>query len=156
LWIGFDQALLSQIQILQYPGVSVEILALQVFQELPPARHQGQQTAAGVVVLFMGLEMFSQVLDAGGQDGDLNFFGTGIRIIAVETVNQFPFLLSRNTHNFLLSFCSIRSRCSYSIRNRRQSKSIPQDSTRNEGLDQSARKLSCLDCVNTDEDGSRQ
>jgi uncharacterized membrane protein YhiD involved in acid resistance len=51
---------------------------VQVIQQAAALVDQLQQAAAAVVVLLVGLEVAGELLDAGGQQRDLDFRRTGI------------------------------------------------------------------------------
>lgn len=52
--------------------VSFRITASQIFQQAAPASNHQQQSTAGMMVLFMRLEMFAKLKNALAQDSDLN------------------------------------------------------------------------------------
>ncbi len=49
------------------------VLRLDVIEQLPAQRDELEQAAARVIVLHVGLEMFRQIGDPLGQDGNLDF-----------------------------------------------------------------------------------
>ncbi len=62
-----------------YFPVACDVFLLEIIQEPPALADHFQQTAAGMVVLLVGLEVLLQVLDPLAQQGDLNFRGAGVR-----------------------------------------------------------------------------
>jgi len=64
---AFDQVLITG-----------HIFAACIVQQLTTERHHFQKTTTRVVVFFVGFKMLCQGFDAGGQDCNLNFGGTGI------------------------------------------------------------------------------
>ena len=54
------------------------VLAGKVGEEFFAAGNHGQQTAAGAVVLFVGLEVLGESNDAAAQESDLHFGGSGV------------------------------------------------------------------------------
>src|SRR5574343_513020 len=70
--------LLAQAQLLDQCSVTLSVLALQVGQQALALVDHLQQTAAAMVVLGVGLEVRGQLVDAGGQQGDLDFRRAGV------------------------------------------------------------------------------
>ena len=70
--------LFAQAQALDELGIAVRVLVLEVVQQAAAAADHLEQAAAGVVILGVGLEMAGEIVDAGGQQGDLDFRGSGI------------------------------------------------------------------------------
>ena len=52
--------------------VSFRITASQIFQQAAPASNHQQQSTAGMMVLFMRLEMFAELQNTLAQDSNLN------------------------------------------------------------------------------------
>src|SRR5574337_1846266 len=65
--------LLAQTQLVDQRCVALGILGLQVVEELPAPAHHAQQAAAAVMVLGVRLEMRRQLVDASGQQRNLDF-----------------------------------------------------------------------------------
>ena len=59
---------------------------------------QLQEPAAGMVVLGVGLEMFGQVVDALGEDRDLNFRGAGVCFVLLVVADEGGLLVFRQCH----------------------------------------------------------
>ena len=59
-------------------SVSLNVLLLQVVQEVSPLTYHLEQASSGVVVLLVDLQVLVQIVDPGGQDGDLDFRRTGV------------------------------------------------------------------------------
>jgi hypothetical protein len=84
--------LFSQSQALNDRSVTFRILLLHIVQKPSPLADEFQQTPAGMVVLFMLLEMIGQVSDASTQERDLNFRRPCIGRVQLETTdNPFSF-----------------------------------------------------------------
>src|SRR5690606_19927660 len=64
------------------------VLAVQVFKQAAARVDHLQQAAAAVVVLLVGLEVLGEVHDACGQQGDLDFGGTGVVLAALVVFND--------------------------------------------------------------------
>src|ERR1700741_920483 len=87
---AFNQALISgQIAILE---ISEQALALV---------DQLEQAAAGVVILLVRLEMIGEVIDAGGQQGNLHFRRAGVVRRAAEVSNDLAGLFCGEGHVYL-------------------------------------------------------
>ena len=69
---------LAQTQLSDQGTVTVDVLLLQVSQHRTALTNHLQQTAARVVILLVYLQVLGQLLDAGGQDCNLNLRGTGV------------------------------------------------------------------------------
>src|SRR5690606_24244243 len=61
--------------------VPVGILPLEVVEQPPALADELEQTAAGMMILRVGLEMFGEIVDPIAQDGDLDFRGAGVRLM---------------------------------------------------------------------------
>ena len=64
--------------------VAVVFRAFEVIEEFAAVVDHRDETAAGVVILGVGLEMLGEVFDAFGENGDLNVGGAGV--LGVELV----------------------------------------------------------------------
>src|SRR3970040_964739 len=99
-WTRFS--LFAKAQTVEERGIALHVVLFQVIQQATPVPDELQQSAAGRVVLGMGLEMFRQVCDPLGDEGDLNFWGTGVRILLLEILDQLGLLLFRHHKTSLL------------------------------------------------------
>ena len=70
--------LLAQTQRSDQGAVALHILLLQVSQHRTALADHLEQAAAGMIVLLVHLEVLGQLMDARGQDRDLDFRGTGV------------------------------------------------------------------------------
>src|SRR3954449_7373316 len=71
--MGPPQWLLAKAKLGDEAGVAVLVLAAEIIQQRAALVDQHQKTAARMVVLGVGLEVLGEVLDAFGQDRDLDF-----------------------------------------------------------------------------------
>jgi len=62
-------------------GVFGKVVALDVVEQLTTAGGHLEEAAATVEVLAMGAEVLGQVVDASGQQGDLDLGGAGVFIV---------------------------------------------------------------------------
>jgi hypothetical protein len=76
--------LLAQTEAGNQGTVGIDVLALQVVQQLAALADQAQQTTTGVVILLVLLEVRGQIVDAGGQQRNLDFRGTGVALGALK------------------------------------------------------------------------
>lgn len=67
--------------------IFVDIGPLQIIQKLTSSRDHFEQAAAGVVILFVNLEMLRQFVDALGEQRDLYLRRTSIRTMRLEISN---------------------------------------------------------------------
>ena len=58
--------------------VTVDILLNQIVQQITAAANHFQKSSAGMVVIFMGFQMFRQIVDSFCQNCDLDFRRTGV------------------------------------------------------------------------------
>src|SRR5215469_524860 len=104
--------LLADSEFADHVAVAVRIVRLQVIQQAAALAHQHQQTAPGSMVLDVGLEMLGQFANPLTQDRNLDFGGTGIRIVRPEALYQVSLLCSRQHGVCYSSFVSVHSQVS--------------------------------------------
>jgi hypothetical protein len=80
--------LLTDSEPLDQPVIPIGILALQIVEQAPAPGDELQETAAGVVVLRVRLEMVGQVSDPVRQERDLDFGGTRIGIVRAKALHD--------------------------------------------------------------------
>src|SRR5690606_38216359 len=68
----------TQAQLLDQALVALVVLALEIVEQAAAAVDQLQEAAAAVVILLVDLEVLGQLLDAGGQQGDLDLRRAGV------------------------------------------------------------------------------
>ena len=73
--------LLTDTQLGDQSTVTVDVLVCQIVQHLAALTDHHQQTTTGVVVMLVGTQVLGQLVDASGQDGDLNFGGAGVAFV---------------------------------------------------------------------------
>ena len=74
-----------------------EVAQLMFDQKAATLTHQLQQAAPAVVVLAVGLEVLGELLDAGGQEGDLHLRRPGVVVVCPVVPDD-----------LLLRFCCLR------------------------------------------------
>ena len=75
------RVLVPQSQFLDELPVSVDIRALHVVEEATASSDHLEQATTAVVVLLVGAEMIVQIVDAIGEDRDLNAGGPAVRLV---------------------------------------------------------------------------
>src|SRR5699024_1731460 len=77
----FCQGLLAQTQFSDQSAVTVDVLLLQIGKQVAAAADHLEQAAAAVVVVLVALQVLGQVVDARGQQRDLDLRGTGVALV---------------------------------------------------------------------------
>src|SRR5690606_5654625 len=95
--------LTTQTQTTDQGAVTSSILALQVIQQLTTLVDHTDQATTGVVVLAVGLEVALQLVDVGGQQGNLHFRATGIAFSLLVLVNDLGFFSNAKSHDSLIT-----------------------------------------------------
>mgnify|MGYP000202359935 CR=1 FL=1 len=72
------QNLLTDAQLGNDSTVTLDVLSHQIVQHLAALTDHLQQATTGVVVLLVDLQVLGQLVDASGQNGDLNLGRTGV------------------------------------------------------------------------------
>ena len=85
-------------------AVAVVIDALVVVQQATALADHFQKTATGVEVFFVGVEVFLQVKDARGEQGDLYFGRAAVPFFALVFFDDFAFVFSGKHVCLQLSF----------------------------------------------------
>src|SRR6476660_30723 len=78
---GLRPALLPDVQTLDQVGIPLRVFVFEVVEQPTALADQHQQPAARVMILRVRLEVLGQVIDALGENGDLNFWGTGVGVV---------------------------------------------------------------------------
>ena len=73
--------LLSDVELFDDRPVAVDIGLGQVVQKVSSVTNHLKQTAAGMMIVRILLQMLGQLIDASSQDRDLDFGGTGILLV---------------------------------------------------------------------------
>jgi hypothetical protein len=83
-------------------AVAVRIALFEVVEEAAALADQHQKTAAGAVVLLVGLEVLCQLANALAEERNLDLGASGVRVVRTKLVNDVC-LLYRFQHS---SCCS--------------------------------------------------
>jgi hypothetical protein len=92
------KVLLSEAERRDDLAVAVEADALEVIEEAAALRDELEQSAAGVVVFDVGLEVLREVADTRGKERDLNFGRPGVALVGAELVDEARFLFCEKGH----------------------------------------------------------
>jgi hypothetical protein len=88
-------SLLPQVKLADDLLVFRRVFVLQVSEESPAFSYQNQETATGMEVLFMELEVFRQKSDPLGQKRYLHLRRAGVLTMYLEVVDDLFFIISK-------------------------------------------------------------
>jgi hypothetical protein len=98
----------AQFQLIGQRQVALIIMATQISQQSAALAHHLKQTPAAGLIVIVSTQMVSELENAGGQDGHLDFRRTGISLVAVVIRNNLglDFLVKRHDvcNSFSLDF----------------------------------------------------
>ena len=83
-----------------------DVVLLDVGEKTTTTTDEHEQATTGVEVLLVGLHVLGQLLDALGQDGDLNLGVAGVDRGVTELGSQLRLALFGNSHCFTFRFLS--------------------------------------------------
>lgn len=78
--------------------VAFRATIFQILEHFPPAGDHGEESATGMMILVMGLEMLSQLKDTLTQKRDLNLWRSGVRLMDLVLADNLRLLLYRQGH----------------------------------------------------------
>jgi len=81
--------LFAQTQFSQDSTITLDVLLFEVVEQAAALTNHLEQTTTGVVILLVELEVLVEVVDALGQQSDLNLGGTGVALVAFELFDDF-------------------------------------------------------------------
>ena len=90
--------LLAKTEFLNDALIAVKIRSSQIIQQPSPLSDQFQESAAGMVILLMDLEMISEIVDPVAENGYLNFRRAGVILMKLETMDNVFFCISLQNH----------------------------------------------------------
>src|SRR5215207_9158217 len=93
-----DRALAADAELLDQRAVARLVLALDVVEERAALRDHLQEATPGMVVLGVGLEVLGQVVDAFGQDCDLDLGRPGVAGLMPMFLDERGLALRRDRH----------------------------------------------------------
>ena len=90
------KALLSEAQLINHHPITIDLVLFEVVQKPSPLSHQFEQASPGVMIPFVGLEMFGQISDPLAEQGDLNLWRSRVLLVAFKLLDDvFLFLLNQ-------------------------------------------------------------
>src|SRR5882672_9195613 len=92
--------LFAEPQLLDHHPVALDVGGLEIVEQPTTLTDHAEQAATAVVVALVDLEMLRQVLDAFGQERDLDFRRPRIGLVGPEMINDFALLLRRQRHRW--------------------------------------------------------
>src|SRR5689334_25020215 len=95
---GSFRRLAAQAQLADDVLVARVVLLLQIVEQATALSDHDQQTATGMEILLVALQVFRQILDPLGEDRDLNFRGAGVVGALGVFLDDFRFPLCGNRH----------------------------------------------------------
>lgn len=87
--VGTGSGLTAELEYFDDLLVFGGVLLAQVAEEAAAAPNKLEQTATGVMVVFMNLEVLGEVLDASGEQTDLDTGRAGVVFVVTEFVDRF-------------------------------------------------------------------
>jgi hypothetical protein len=92
------EPLLTNAQPLDQASISLEIIFSEIIEKPSPLADQLEESAAGVVILHVDLEVLREVFDALAQQGYLNLRRASIALMKFELLNNFFSFRLSNSH----------------------------------------------------------
>ena len=92
------EALLSKAQLINHHSITIDLVLLEVVQKPPPLPHQFEEASPRVMILFVSLKMFCQILNPFAQQGDLNLWRSRILLVVFELLDDFFLFLLNQCH----------------------------------------------------------
>ena len=83
--------LLTDTELLDDRTITIDVLLGQIAQQIATVTNHLEQTATAVMVVGMLLQMLSQLVDASGQNRDLNLRRTGIGVMQLVLCDDLIF-----------------------------------------------------------------
>src|SRR5438034_5702499 len=93
-----DRSLAPQPEALDQRPVALYVLPPEVLEQAAALANHLEQATPGVMVLFVGPEVLGQLLDALGQQGDLNLGRAGVGLAPPIIADQRGLLLFEECH----------------------------------------------------------
>ena len=84
--------LLSDAELCDAGSVTLDVLLGEVVEQVAALTDHFEKAAAGMVVLLVDLEVFGELVDALGENGDLNLRRTGVGLMGAVCLDNCLFL----------------------------------------------------------------
>ena len=104
------KALFAKAQLLQQLGIRGQVVLFGIVEEFATAGSHLQEAAAAVEVFTMRAQVLGQVIDASGQERDLDFGRTGILLVSFVGCDDFGFN-NCGGHGFVVWFTTVGPPC---------------------------------------------
>ena len=104
------KALFAKAQLLQQLGIRGQVVLFGIVEEFATAGSHLQEAAAAMEVFTMRAQVLGQVIDAGGQERDLDFGRTGILVVSFIGCDDFGFN-NCGGHGFVVWFTTVGLPC---------------------------------------------
>ena len=98
------ESLVFELEFFRQLFVARRVLFLEVLQESVPLPDLFEKSATGRKVFFMGLEMAGQLADFFGENGDLDFWRSGVGIVDFKLADDFILFCAIKCHNRIFTF----------------------------------------------------
>lgn len=89
--IGEGMVLTAQLEFLGNGLVAAGVGGMQIVQQTPALSDHDQQAATRAVILVVFLKMFSEAVDAFGENGNLDVCRTGVTFVETEILDDLRF-----------------------------------------------------------------
>ena len=91
-----ERSLFAKFQFLRDGLIAGHVRGVQVIEQAAALADHHQQSAARTVILLIALKMLGQVINALGEQGDLDVCRTGIPLVDLKITNRFRFRFHTN------------------------------------------------------------
>jgi len=111
-WSPLQKLFVAQVQAFGDSQITWVVNLPQVSQHSAALPNELEQSTPAGLIFFVDPKMIGQLQDAAGQNGNLHFWGTGIRIMAMIVCDQFGLNFFRERHDVCFPFFELcRSPC---------------------------------------------
>jgi|SRR5262249_23760613 len=80
--------LFAELKLFSNGLIAVEVSGVEVIQQTPTVANHHQQTPAGTMILLVVLQVFGKMIDALGEQRDLNIGRACVPLVELEIVNR--------------------------------------------------------------------
>ena len=91
-----ESSLFAKFQLLGDGLIAGHVRGVQVIEQAAALADHHQQSATGTVILLVALKMLGQVINALGEQGDLDVCRTGVPLVYLKITNRFRFRFHTN------------------------------------------------------------
>ena len=101
-----DALLLTDAQLCNDGAITVDVLLCKIVEQAAALTDHHEQATAGMVVVLVLTQVLGQLVDTGGEDGDLDLGGAGVALMGRVLVDDSGFLFLLDHGFFHLSIDS--------------------------------------------------